>query len=323
MKTFKFICSNITNPYFNIASEEYLLKQTDGFYIYLWRNSPAVIVGNNQNTLLEVNLTCAKENGVSVVRRLTGGGTVYHDLNNVCYTVIAPYNNSENNYVKFTTPVIEYLNSLGVNAVFSGRNDVCINNQKISGNAQVVYKNRIMHHGCILFDTDLSVLSNILVENKLKTESKGVKSIRARVTNVKEHLPINMNCDEFFKGLSAHLTKNLEEYSFTTDDLFKINELVKNKYDTYEWNIGKSPKGSSRIDCRFSFGTVSLTFDLVGGILQNVEIFGDFFSNESVTNFISNLNGKRFIKEEVLSCLNGIENLIAGASAQEIVDNIF
>ena len=141
MKKFKLICSNIHDPYFNLASEEYLLKNTSDFYIYLWINSPAVIVGNNQNTLMEVNLNETEKKNVKVVRRLTGGGAVYHDLNNICYTIISPYNKDENSYIKYTKPVIEYLNSLDVKAEFSGRNDICVDGKKVSGNAEVVYKN--------------------------------------------------------------------------------------------------------------------------------------------------------------------------------------
>jgi lipoate-protein ligase A len=168
MKDFKFILSNQTNPQFNIASEEYLLKQTDGFYVYLWRNLPSVIVGLNQNTLLEVNLKKANEKGIQIVRRLTGGGAVYHDLENVCYTIIAPYKNGEDYYEKFTKPVIEYLNNLGVPAKFTGRNDITIDNKKISGNAQVIYKDRILHHGTILFNTNLDALQSVLIQNDIK-----------------------------------------------------------------------------------------------------------------------------------------------------------
>ncbi len=323
MENFKFISSNINDPYFNLASEEYLLKQKGGYYIYLWINSPAVIIGNNQNTLLEVNLNTASEKDIKIVRRLTGGGAVYHDLNNICYTIIAPFDNSENNYIKFTNPVISYLQSLGVNAKFSGRNDICIEDQKISGNAQVIYKDRIMHHGTILFDTDLSVLTDVLIENKLKTQSKGVKSIRARVTNIIEHLKKDMSAKEFYDGLCTFMKKDYEEYSFSQEDLSKINELKENKYQTYEWNVGYSPKGNSRFDGRFDFGTITLTFDLINGIINNAEMFGDYFSNKNVSQIISKLNGKRFIKEEIALALSGIENYIAGANATEIADKLF
>lgn len=323
MKDFKFISSNIKDAYFNIASEEYLLKHTDGFYIYLWQNSPAVIVGNNQNTLLEVNLGYAEKYDIKVVRRLTGGGAVYHDLNNVCYTIIAPYSQGVDYYAKWTTPVIEFLNSLGVKAEFSGRNDICIDGKKISGNAQVVYKNRIMHHGTLLFDTDLSVLQNVLVENKLKIQSKGIKSVRARVTNIKSYLDENLSCSQFFEMLCDYLRKNLTNYQFTQKDVQQINYLVSSKYNTYDWNIGKSPIGKNRLDIKFDCGIVTITFDLVDGRFLNTQIFGDYFSSENVNHFIKRLDGKQFIKEQIESALEGIEQFIPNANSKAIANKFF
>ncbi len=322
MKKFKFILSNETKPQFNIASEEYLLKNTDDYYVYLWRNDKSVIVGVNQNTLLEVNLKKASEQNVNVVRRLTGGGAVYHDLNNICYTIIAPYNNEDNFYTKFTKPIIDYLNNLGVKAEFSGRNDITVDSQKISGNAQVVYKDRIMHHGTILFNTDLNELQKVLIQNDIKIESKGIKSIRARVINVKEYLP-NMTCEDFLNGLGDYLKKDLIPYSFTEKDISSINTLVKEKYSTYEWNIGKSPKGTLRIDFKLNFGTMTFTFDLINGYINNCEIFGDYFSNAPLSAISEKLNGKKFIKETFILAFNDISNYIKGAKAQEIVDKIF
>ncbi len=322
MKNFKFILSNQTNPQFNIASEEYLLKHTNDFYIYLWRNDKSVIVGNNQNTILEVNLKKATNDGVKVVRRLTGGGAVYHDIENICYTIIAPYKNGEDYYKKFTTPVINYLNDLGVLAKFSGRNDITVCDKKISGNAQVVYKDRILHHGTILFNTNLDTLENLLIQNDIKVKSKGIKSIRARVVNVKEFLP-NLTCDEFLNGLSNYLKNDLTPYSFTEKDILSINKLVKEKYSTYEWNIGKSPKGNLRIDFKLNFGTMTFTFNLIDGIISNFEIFGDYFSLKPLTDICDKINGRKFTKETFENAFKDISNYIKGVNAQEIVDKIF
>ena len=223
---FKFLTHDNTDAYFNLASEEYLLKQTDGYYFYLWINAPAVIVGVNQNALQEVNLSYTQTNGIKVVRRLTGGGAVYHDLGNLCYTVIAPFSESENNYKKFTAPVIEYLNELGVKAEFSGRNDITVDGKKISGNAQTVYKNRIMHHGTILFSSDMTVLEKALNPNKLKIESKGIKSVRARVTNVSNCLKNPLTIQEFKLGLENKFLQTAKKHNFTAEDIQKINLLV-------------------------------------------------------------------------------------------------
>ena len=323
MENFKLILSNIHDPYFNLASEEYLLKSTSDYYIYLWINSPAVIVGNNQNTLMEVNLNETEKKNVKVVRRLTGGGAVYHDLNNICYTIISPYNKEENNYVKYTKPVIEYLNSLGVKAEFSGRNDICVDGKKVSGNAEVVYKDRIMHHGTILFDTDLDVLSSVLNQSKIKIQSKGIKSIRARVVNIKSLLPTPMTSSEFVNGLYNHFKKSYTPYEFSEKDILEIQRLSNEKYSTYAWNIGYSPKGSNKIDLKFDFGIMNITFDLIDGLIQNAEIFGDFFSNKKIADFSKNLNGKKFTKEDLYSAFSGIELFIKGASAKNIVNKIF
>ena len=323
MENFYFITHDNHDAYFNIASEEYLLKQCKGYYIYLWVNAPAVIVGVNQNTLQEVNLGYTDERNIKVVRRQTGGGAVYHDLGNICYTVIAPYSANENNYVKFTAPVIEYLNTLGVKAEFSGRNDIAVDGKKISGNAQTVYGNRIMHHGTLLFKTDMEALTGALKPNKLKVESKGIKSIRARVTNICDCLKTPMNAEEFLQGLAQYFKKDLPEYKFTDEDLSAIDKLVKEKYSTYEWNIGYSPKGKNRFDGRFDFGTLTLTFDTVNGVIENAEIFGDFFSLTPVCVLNAKLSGVRYEKSAMKEVLSDVGDFIKGATATEIVDKIF
>lgn len=323
MNEFLFITHGEHNPYFNIASEEYLLKRKKGFYIYLWINAPSVIVGVNQNTLKEVNLNYTQTNDIKVVRRMTGGGAVYHDLNNICYTVIAPFDNTVDNYRKFTAPVIEYLNSLGVKAEFSGRNDVVVDGKKISGNAQTVFNDRIMHHGTLLFNTDLTVLSSALNPNKFKLQSKGIDSIRARVTNIYDTLPVKMTAAEFIGGLSNYFRKTCKEYSFTQEDLQRINDLVEEKYSRYEWNVGRSPLGKFECERKFSFGVFKMNFDLENGALSNVEITGDFFSKKPIGEFCEKLNGIRFEKTLITKVISAITDYIENADGKEIADALF
>ena len=323
MQKFKFLTHDNKDAYFNIASEEYLLKQTDGFYIYLWINDKAVIVGTNQNTIEEVNLSYTESAGIKVVRRMTGGGAVYHDKNNLCYTIIAPYDANEDNYRKFTAPVIAYLNSLGVKAEFSGRNDITIDGKKISGNAQTVYKDRIMHHGTILFDTDASVLASALNPSKLKMQSKGIKSVRARVTNVIEYLPQKMNVEQFKEGLKVQFLKDCDNYEFTEQDLSAIQKLVDEKYSTYEWNIGRSPKGENKFSAKFDFGIFTFIFDTKEGLIANAQIQGDFFEKRPVKDFADMLNGVKFVKSELEKAFCVVGEYISGACGQEIVDKIF
>ena len=322
MDKFLFLTHDFTDPYFNLASEEYLLKQRTENFIYLWVNEPAVIVGVNQNTLQEVNLDYTLSHGIKVVRRQTGGGAVYHDLNNICYTVIAPFDENADNYKKFTAPVIGYLNSMGVKAEFSGRNDIVIDGKKISGNAQTVVNGRIMHHGTLLFDTDMTALERALKPNKLKTESKGIKSVRARVANIKDYLP-DMTVNDFKNGLSEYFKKSCEEYSLNKDDVGAINKLVNEKYSLYEWNVGRSPKGKNLFERKFPFGILSFSFDTVNGKIQNADISGDFFSVNDVKEFAYSLNGVNFTKKDVSAAFKNVGEYISGASAEEIVRELF
>ena len=323
MQKFKFITHENFNPFFNLASEEYLLKQTDGYYIYLWINAPAVIVGVNQNALAEVNLAYTEQNDIKVVRRLTGGGAVYHDFNNLCYTVIAPFSEGENHYKKFCLPVIEYLKSLGLNAQFTGRNDILVDGKKVSGTAQTVYNNRIMHHGTLLFDTDVNVLEKALNPNKLKMQDKGIKSVRSRVRCIKELLGDKMTLVEFKRGLADFLCKDAEKYSFSQSDLQSINKLVKEKYSTYEWNIGRSPKGNNSFEKKFDFGVFELTFDTIDGKIQNAFITGDFLCQKDISEFSVGLNGVAFTKFELEKAFSNIGEFIPNAKGNEIVNAIF
>lgn len=323
MPAFRFIASDTRDPYFNLASEEYLLRQTNEFYIYLWRNDPAVIVGVNQNAPEEVNLGYTGQNGIKIVRRLTGGGAVYHDPANVCYTVIAPYEREADHYRVFTQPVIEYLNRLGVPAVFSGRNDITVNGLKISGNAETVWQGRILHHGTILFDTELAALTAALRPNPLKMQSKGIKSVRARVTNVKAHLTVPMTADAFFAGLCEFLANGHERYAFSASDTAAIETLVREKYATFAWNIGRSPKGKNVWEAAFPFGIFALHFDTENGVIRNAVIRGDFFSTGDVSELAAKLEGVAFEKQAVTRVLADVGQYIAGADAETIAEKLF
>jgi lipoate-protein ligase A len=322
MVNYKFLTHGETSPQFNIASEEYLLKQTDGYYFYLWRNAPAVIVGVNQNAFEEVNLDYVTKNNVSVIRRLTGGGAVYHDLNNICYTVIAPYNKDKNSFRDFCAPVIEYLKTLGLNAEFSGRNDIIVDGKKISGNAQTVYNGRVMHHGTILFETDLDAVTNALNPNKFKMQSKGIKSVRSRVENVCNLLPQKMTIDQFFEGLKKAFSKGLKQIEFSKSDLDAINKLVVEKYSTFEWNMGRSSKGNLRLSNKFDFGVFTLDADMQKGVIENPVITGDFFSKKPIHEFANKLVGLPFDKDSLNSVFATLDEYIDGADGIKVLQEL-
>ncbi len=323
MKKFFFLTHDTRDAYFNLASEEYLLKQTEGYYFYLWINDPAVIVGINQNAIEEVNLGYTERNGIKVVRRLTGGGTVYHDQGNLCYTVIAPFDKNIDTYREFTKPVIKYLNSLGVKAEFSGRNDIVVEGKKISGNAQTIYNGRIMHHGTILFDTDMTVLEKAINPSKIKMESKGIKSVRARVTNVKEYLGKEMDILTFKKGLEQEFLSSCEQYDLSDNDIKQIEKLVLDKYSNYEWNIGRSPKGKNTFVKKFNFGIFNFTFDTENGLIKNATIHGDFFNKKDLSGLTAMLEGVRYEKSALLTALKDIGEYVNGANGVEIVEAMF
>lgn len=317
-----FLTHDFNDPEFNLASEEYLLKNKEESFIYFWVNAPSVIVGVNQNALEEVNLSFLEEKGIKIVRRLTGGGAVYHDLNNLNYTVIAPYKDGEHDFKPYAYPIIEYLRKIGLNADFSGRNDIEIDGKKISGNAQTVYNGRVLHHGTLLFKTDLQTLNDALKPSKLKTQSKGIKSVRARVTNISENLK-DLSFSRFKNGICDYFLSKCEKYQLTKEDIEEINKLKKEKYSTYEWNIGNSPKASNYFEEKFDFGVIKISFDIIDGLMQNVCINGDFFTSKPIEEFSKTLNGVKWQKASVMQAFKGIEEYIYKSSAKEIVDKLF
>lgn len=309
-------------PQFNLATEEYLLKHTDGEYVLLWVNSPAVIIGCNQNALEEVNLDYVKNNGVEVVRRISGGGAVYHDYGNVCYTIITS-RTEEDSYEYFSRGVIGYLSQLGVRAEFTGRNDISVDGKKISGNAQCVHRNRIMHHGTILFNSDMEAVQNALKPNKLKMQSKGVKSVRKRVINVCEVLPSPISVEEFIKGLAEYFSKTAALATLTDGQIEQIDRLAKDKYSSFEWNYGYSPVASAKAEMRFNYGTVQASFRVEDGKLQDVVFTGDFFSQKEISGLNHALNGVLYAEKSVLDGLENVGEYIVGATADDIARLFF
>lgn len=285
------IYNDKTNPYFNLAMEEYLLKNFDEDLFILWRNESSVIVGKNQNTLSEINLEYIKENNIPVVRRQSGGGAVFHDLGNINFTFIANDNNSFSDFKRFTQPIIDLLKTLDVNAEFSGRNDLLIDGKKFSGNAQYNYKNKVMHHGTLLFSSQIEDLSSSLKVKPIKFEGKGIKSVKSRVTNISEHLKDDIDILEFKDLIMNHLAKSNvdnKSYTLTQDDITGINTLVDKKYNSWDWNFGNSPKYSLTNKLKYPGGNVEFNLNVEKGIIKEIKFFGDFFGKCDVS-FIEEL----------------------------------
>jgi lipoate-protein ligase A len=240
-----FVRNSSLDPWFNIAAEEYLLKHFDKEIIMLWRSSPSIIVGKHQNTLAEINLEYVRKNDIPVVRRLSGGGTVFHDPGNINFTFVKKAD-KENlvNFRSHTQPVIDFLQSLGVDARFEGKNDLRINGLKISGNAEHIHKEKVLHHGTLLFDSDLEKLNEAIKAKEQNFESKAVKSVRSTVANISRFLHTPMLVKDFMEKLEMFFFQKyptLERYDFNIDDIRAINRLKEEKYVKWEWNFGWSP----------------------------------------------------------------------------------
>ncbi len=326
------IKNNNNDPHFNLALEEFALKylDTDEDIIILWQNEPSVIIGRNQNTIEEINNKYIKENNINVVRRLSGGGAVYHDLGNLNFTFIAAGGKDNvSNFKKFTEPVIKVLKKLGINAEFSGRNDITIEGKKFSGNAQYYYKDKMLHHGTLLFNSDLTVVGDALKVKADKIKSKGVKSVRSRVTNIYPYLEEKISIEEFKDFLLNSILKEQnslgKEHILTEQELLKIKEMMAKRYLTWGWNYGESPDFDIEKSRRYSGGNLDIRLDVKRGVIEDCKIFGDFFGNKDISGLEDKLIGKKYEVEVIRELLDNINlnEFIFNISEDEFIECMF
>ena len=275
-----FFVSASNEAYFNMAMEEYFFEQSKDEFLFLWQNTNAIVVGRYQNTAEEVNSAFVEDKHITVVRRMSGGGAMYQDMGNINYTFIVNRHASELDFSIFTDGVVCVLCRLGVPAETSGRNDIVIHERKISGSAQFSRGGRILHHGTLLFDSALETLEKALRVRVGKLESKGVKSVRMRVDNIRPHLALDMETDEFIDFLSKYLEGEycLNKYLLTEEDQSAIKRLVREKYSTWAWNYGQSPPYTVMRERRFAGGTVIAYLVVENGRIHSVDLRGDFFA---------------------------------------------
>ena len=309
----KYIVNNSHNPAYNVALEAYAFRELlaeDELFI-LWINEPTIVIGKHQNTIEEINKTYTDEHGIHVVRRLSGGGAVYHDLNNLNYTIIS--NKSQEgafDFKTFSQPVIETLADLGVTATFTGRNDLEIDGKKFCGNAQAYYKGRMMHHGCLLFDVDMTVLGNALQVSKDKIESKGVKSVRARVTNILDELPEKMTVEAFSNQLLNKMKESypdMTEYVFSDDDLKNIQALADQQFGTWDWTYGEAHEYTIKRSVRYPAGKITTYANVEKSVIKGIKLYGDFFGIKDVADIEQALIGLRYEYQDVLAKLQTID----------------
>ncbi|WJM09707.1 lipoate--protein ligase [Paenibacillus sp. FSL H8-0280] len=305
----------ITDPSVNLAIEEYILKHLpmeDDSYLLFYINRPSIIIGKHQNTIEEINIEYVQDNGVQVVRRLSGGGAVYHDLGNLNFSFItADDGQSFHNFRKFTQPVVEALHELGVNAELTGRNDLQVGEKKISGNAQFSTRGRMFSHGTLMFDLNLEHVQASLNVNPEKFKSKSTKSVRSRVANIRDLIDTNLTIEQFRDELLRHIfrmePKDVPQYTLTDKDWDKIKEISAERYNNWDWNYGLSPESNVKHTRKFPVGIIDLRMNIKDGRIEDIKIFGDFFGVGDVADIENMLRGKRYEETEVRTALEGLD----------------
>ncbi|MDO4288597.1 MAG: lipoate--protein ligase [Eubacterium sp.] len=316
-----------TDPTFNLALEEYVfetLPKGERCFM-LWQNDNAVIIGKHQNTVEEIDQAFVEARGIKVVRRLTGGGAVYHDLGNLNFTFITDGEPGESlDFKTFTQPVIDALKKLGVAADFNSRNDLAIDGKKFSGNSQYARRGRILHHGTLLFNARLDVVQQALRVKPEKIESKGVKSVRSRVTNIVDYLEKPYTLEEFRKALveAMFARGSLTPWTPSEADLMAVKKLQRDKYATWAWNYGESPAYDLRKDRKYPCGLVSVLMTVDQGKIKTLRFFGDFFGSGDTSELEAHFTGCPMTREMLAERLGTIRlgDYIDGMQNEEFLD---
>lgn len=318
----------ITDPAMNLALEEYALRNlplTDGGILLFYINEPSIIIGKNQNTIEEINRDYVEEHGIHVVRRLSGGGAVYHDLGNLNFSFITLDNGeSFRNFAKFTKPVIDALRKLGVEAELTGRNDIQVGERKISGNAQFASKGRMYSHGTLLFNSEMERVASALRVKAVKFESKSTKSVRSRVANISEFLDEPMTIeqfrDELLREIFGREPQDVPTCPMTPADWDAVRKLADERYRSWDWNYGRSPKFNVQHSHKFPSGIVDVRLLVEEGRIHSCKIYGDFFGVGEIGDVEMALSGVRYEEASVLQALESVDvsRYLGGITREEL-----
>ncbi len=317
-----------TDPAYNLAFEEYVLKQRkDGDYLLLWQNDRTVVVGQNQNVEEEIDRAFVDAHNIRVVRRATGGGAVYHDLGNLNYSFITDAGDPEQlTLSRFVSPVVSALRALGLDAEASGRNDITVGGRKVSGTAQRLTEDRLLHHGTLLFDADTDMASRALRADPQKFQSKSVKSVHSRIGNIRPALKSDMTLPAFWIYLRNALSGDgFVPAALRKDELAEVQSLKAEKYETWDWIYGRSPRYEMQNQQRFVGGTLKVQMTIKKGYIAGIAFYGDFLSMRPLDTVTQALTGCPFRPEAVHTALSAlpIHQYFGRISEQEITSVMF
>ncbi|MCX7834390.1 MAG: lipoate--protein ligase [Ignavibacteria bacterium] len=320
---------DIHDPTINLALEEYCVRNLDfenEEYLLFYINDPSIIIGKHQNTIEEINKKYVDEKNIIVVRRISGGGAVYHDRGNLNFSFLTKHSDdSVNNFKKFTQPIVDTLRKLGVNAELSGRNDITVDGRKVSGNAQFTNTKTMFSHGTILFNSNLDDVVEALNVKIDKIESKGIKSVRSRVANISEFLKEPMTIYDLKQKIIENIFKDYDDIpvlKLTDKQWQQVYDLSENKYKTWEWNYGRSPEFNMQRVFRFPFGQIDARIFVRDGIIKEIKFYGDYLAYGDSEDLEDILKETRFDYEHIYSKLKNLNlsNYFGEITSEEFSD---
>lgn len=318
-----YIETGSTDVYYNFGLENYFAteKRLPDTVFLFWRTTPTLMVGKYQNILEEINKPYADAHGIRLVRRMSGGGTIYTDLGGWQFTFIEHSPEQQIEFAQYIGPVVDAVRELGADASFNGRNDLLIDGKKFSGNAQYRLGNCIVHHGSLLYDTNIEQMVASTTVDPYKILSKSIKSVRDRVTNISEHLPRRLSVEEFKSCMVRHLMRgSTDTYTVTPEDDVRINQLAQEKFAAWDAIYGKNPRFNLERTGRFPGGKLTFRLDVQRGVIRSASVWGDFFSTLSAETIAGALTGCRYDRAAVLDALrkNGIDGAVYQISAADM-----
>ena len=315
----KYLINNSTDPYFNLAFDEYCLEniQSEEPYFFLWRNRPAVIIGLNQNAYSEVNLDYLNSHGITLARRVTGGGAVYHDLQNMNYTIIGRNPSPQ--------PMVDALRSLGVPAELTGRNDIFVEGRKVSGYARRISHDQEIIHGTLMYDVDLDTLTHVLDTQGSKMQAKGISSVKSRVANLKEYLPQFKSLDELQAALQEILSAGDGQMPLSAEQVAEVRRQADEKFSTWDFIYGHSHEADFRCKAKLSCGTVEADIRVDRGLIARLDFSGDFLFDTPAQELAAKMTGLRYAPAEVKAFLatQPVSTYFRGATPDDLAALLF